>query len=184
MKNRMNEKKEKRMTNRDVFSIGLKIVGLMIVMQVVLFLPMLAGSMALEQSATLTFSKNIHVIVLTSYFLLLILFCVILLRWSDKIAILLIKDEKKFSAFDDPQKNNTILFLAFKIIGVYFLATGIPEVAKLIGFHISFGNFSDLNRMWAEILKCIGLLGVGLVLVLKTKKIRMLVTKNDENLEG
>lgn len=127
------------MTKRDIFSVALKILGVVSIMRVVesvLVIGMGLATIFGEPKQIMDF-YNPHWFLWTGIvsFILWLIMSYLLLRWGDLFAQKLIHDESIISLSDREQWEKPVFILSLKVIGVVCLVMGLP---RLIDFFFDF----------------------------------------------
>lgn len=147
------EKKERLMTKRDVLSIAFKILGVIMLMYTVLLIPNIGMAIGMlfqtPPDNYQSYLKLWHFTITVTWPVFSFVMGCILLKWGNKIATRLVKEDKEISAKVGEDWEKKIFILSLRIIGVIWLIRGIPDLIKSIGelimrWYIYYYSFSHI----------------------------------------
>lgn len=121
------------MTKREVFSISLKILGVISVMYAIRSIPSIGMAIGMAFQGSIPNYHPYLSLGLTIAFLAFnIIIAYILLRWGDLIAESLVRDDSVIPALITKEWEMPIFILSLRIIGVVCVIKGIPGLVKIL----------------------------------------------------
>jgi hypothetical protein len=156
------------MTKRAILTVALKILGVYFLWSGIVSLPIILvslGSLNTIHALSPEIPEFVIVIALVLFQLLMIIFPVLLIRYSDLIAKKLIKSDPAAISLGKDLDSKGLFAVALKIIGVLLLTQGIPSIAKKLLGMTGKPGFSIFSYAGLEIFGEIVRLLIGLCLI-------------------
>jgi uncharacterized membrane protein YhaH (DUF805 family) len=177
---------EVTMTKRDTLSIGLRLLGLFQLFRLLLGIPGTVLSLASYQQIVAQGYTRLSAVgyfaVSVFYILLMLVLALLILLRADRIAERLIPVDSEIPASNVAGFGKPILTVASQIIGVYMVATGIPDLAQVIARShetMQFGDTLARSIYQTRNLETLATIVVGVLLVIGADYIAGLVYRGE-----